>query len=77
MAPSLVEEHGQAHGALLQEGRRGAALSKGGEGSDGVVAHNDPGVSEVEFSGGGFEGEDPAVCLPADLVKHVVRVWES
>jgi hypothetical protein len=77
MALGLVEEHGQAHGTLLQEGRRGAAFQEGGEGSDGVVAHHDPGVSEVEFSGGGFKGEDPSNGLPADLVKHVVRVWEG
>ncbi len=75
-----MEEHGQAHGALLQEGRRRAALPKGGEGSDGVVAHGYPGVREVKFSGGCFEGEDPSKGLSgvsANLVEHVVRVREG
>jgi hypothetical protein len=32
MAPGFVVEHSQAHGALLQEGRRGAALPEGCKG---------------------------------------------
>jgi hypothetical protein len=74
MALGFVEEHGQAHGTLLQEGRRRAALPKGGKGSDGVVAHHDPGVREVKFSGGGFKGKDSAKGLSANLVEHAVRV---
>ncbi len=77
MAPGFVEEHGQAHGTMLQEARRRAALPMGGEGSDGVLAHHDPGVREVKFSGGGFKGEDPSEGLSANLVEHVVRVREG
>ena len=76
MTPGFVEEHGQAHGTLLQEGRRRAALPKGGEGSDGVVAHHDPGVREVKFSGGGFKGEDPVCTLMFSLQDMMEHAWE-
>jgi hypothetical protein len=77
MAPGFVVEHGQVHGALLQEGQRGAALPEGCKGLYSVVAHQDPSVREVHFYGGGFKGEDSAEGLTANLVKHVVRVREG
>ena len=77
VASGLALEHGQAHGALLQEGRRSAALPEGGEGPDRVVAHDDPRGGEIDLLGSRGEGEHTPKGLPADLMVHVVRVREG
>ena len=77
MAPGGVLEHGEAHRALLEESGGGAAFAKGGEGSDGVVAHDDPRVGQVEHAGGGLEGKDPTEGFTADLVLHVLCIWKG
>jgi hypothetical protein len=60
-----------AHGALLEKGRREAALPEGGERPDGVVAQDHNGFGQVDHAGGSFEGKDAAQGLAADLEGHV------
>ncbi len=52
-------------------------FSEGRERGDTVVSHDDPGVGQVELPRSSLEGKNAAERLPADLVLHVVRVWEG
>ena len=63
-----------AHGALLQEGGRETTLPEGSQGAHRIVTHDDPCISEVDFQGGGLEGERASEGLAADLVRHILRV---
>ncbi len=54
-----------AHGTLLQEGGREAALPKGRQGADRVVSHDGPCVGEVDFKGSGLEGQRAGEGLAA------------
>ncbi len=77
MAPDLALKASQAHGTLLQERGGSAALPESRQSTDSVVAHDDPGLSQVNFASSGVKGEDAPEGLPQDLMLHVVRVREG
>ncbi len=74
MAANGTFEAAGAHSALLKEGRRKAALPKGGERPDGVVAQDHDGFRQVDRTGGSLEGKDAAEGHAADLEGHIGRV---
>ena len=76
MASDLALKASQAHGTLLQERRGSAALPESRQSNDSVVAHDDPGLSQVNFASRSVEGEDAPEGFPQDLVLHDVRVRE-
>ncbi len=76
VAQDLALKASQTHGTMLQEGRGSATLPKSRQSSNSVVAHDDPGLSQVNFASRSVEGEDTPEGFPQDLVLHVVRVRE-
>jgi hypothetical protein len=57
VAADAALQAARAHGALLEESRSEAALAKGSEGANGVVAEHHYGVGQVDLECGGLEGE--------------------
>jgi hypothetical protein len=71
-----VLQVGEAHRALVERGR-GTAFPESGQGPNGVVANDYPGIREDDLARGGLKRKDTPEGLTANLVLHVLRVGKG